>query len=130
MATVRTQTAYIYRLIDPRDGTTRYVGQTIDMEQRLKYHIYLSGAGNVAKTIWISDLRSLGIVPVMEEICRCSRDDADKIERMYIEDEFKNGNLFNLRPFGNWRARRKYEQEKLAGKYQHAGHKGAKAVNS
>jgi hypothetical protein len=62
---VRQFAGVIYELIDPRDGTCRYVGQTFDVEQRRKAHtsptpIYQQNSGLHS---WKHELTSLGLSP-------------------------------------------------------------------
>lgn len=76
----------IYVLIDPRDGSVRYVGRTssCDVSVRLRQHIKYPCAQ--AKGSWIRLLKSLGMEPraaVMDEV-RGDRWRAQRVERKWI----------------------------------------------
>lgn len=79
-------TPVIYGLVDPRDGLFRYVGQAVDVEVRFKQH--LSGTsldGNIAKALWLRELRQTGVRPECRILEEC--DDfleADEAERKWI----------------------------------------------
>jgi len=65
----KTMLWYIYALIDPRNGTTRYVGRTINPNQRLKGHVYEGKNDRVLnpeKAAWIRELFTLGLQPEMQ----------------------------------------------------------------
>ena len=58
--------AYIYGLIDPRDNQIRYVGWTIDLENRYKKHLSPSCLKSKNhKNHWIKHLLSIDIKPEM-----------------------------------------------------------------
>lgn len=57
-------TVYIYALCDPRTGEIRYVGKTINIQERLKGHC--GGKVGTYKANWIAGLRLLGLKPVVE----------------------------------------------------------------
>jgi len=57
----------IYALIDPRDYTVHYVGQTTDVYKRFSDHINGNG-GNFIKTGWIAELRALNKMVIMETL--------------------------------------------------------------
>lgn len=53
----------IYALIDPVDESVRYIGMSAQPEIRLAYHL----AGSFGRKLhWIQDLRSQGLLPVLE----------------------------------------------------------------
>jgi hypothetical protein len=59
--------AYIYKLIDPRDNEIRYIGWTIDMENRYKNHLYPSFLKEKSyKNNWIKSLLAINLKPIME----------------------------------------------------------------
>lgn len=66
-------TTYIYGLVDPRDRTIRYIGQTEDMDRRLQQH--LADRSKTSKTAWIAELRGLDLQPIMIQLDRvdCGR---------------------------------------------------------
>jgi DNA-binding transcriptional regulator YiaG len=55
----------IYRLIDPRDNTTRYIGLTIDPDARLKGHVS-DKKRNGKRSAWVKELGMLNLQPKME----------------------------------------------------------------
>lgn len=57
----------IYALIDPRDNTVRYVGITDDVYKRFLSHIQCTG-GNLAKNLWIAELRAANKMVIMETL--------------------------------------------------------------
>lgn len=54
---------FIYILIDPRNNQVRYVGQTINIEKRLKSHLRTNKTFNVRKEEWILSLINDGLKP-------------------------------------------------------------------
>jgi len=88
-------TVHIYRLVDPRDGSTKYIGQTVNMAQRLQGHLNQSCFNNIKKGAWIAELRAAGLSPLMEEICQCSDKDANAVERIHIEAARQAGEILN-----------------------------------
>lgn len=57
---------HVYALIDPRDGSIRYVGLTSDPRQRLWCH--LSERTNAGKWAWMCELKERGLRPRMETL--------------------------------------------------------------
>jgi DNA-binding XRE family transcriptional regulator len=55
---------FIYALLDPRDGTVRYVGCAIDVEKRFQEH--LRDRGNTPKCRWLAELKQDGLYPKLE----------------------------------------------------------------
>lgn len=63
-------TSGIYALIDPRDGTPRYVGSTRHAEHRLYAHISCCERLDTPRGRWLAELKAAGIWPelwVLEE---------------------------------------------------------------
>lgn len=56
----------IYALIDPRDNAIRYIGITVNPDERLKQHIW--GDMNIRKREWISELNQSDLAPIMQTI--------------------------------------------------------------
>jgi hypothetical protein len=54
--------AHIYALVDPRDGTIHYIGQTSEPEERFRAHYSSLYASPIAR--WMNELRSLGLRPI------------------------------------------------------------------
>jgi len=83
---------FIYLLIDPRTSEPRYVGKTIDPEQRLKDHCKEKGTNH--KNHWIASLLRNGLRPILEivETIRNSDDtDWQAREVYWMEYFFKVG---------------------------------------
>jgi predicted GIY-YIG superfamily endonuclease len=57
----------IYALVDPRDYTVHYVGQTTDVYQRFNQHINGEGS-SFTKNAWIFELRALNCMVIMETL--------------------------------------------------------------
>jgi DNA-binding XRE family transcriptional regulator len=57
------KTRQIYALIDPRDGTVRYVGVSKEVQTRLAQHIRET---QNAKREWLSELKESGLSPEVE----------------------------------------------------------------
>jgi hypothetical protein len=57
-------TGFIYGLVDPRDGTIRYVGKGYDPKARTKQHLKASHNPRVNK--WVSELREIGLRPKLK----------------------------------------------------------------
>lgn len=87
---------FIYGLVDPRDDTVRYVGKTIDLENRFLQH--LREHGSTRKCKWINKLLKLGLKPdliILEKIENNFENKWDKFESKWIGYYKKlNGELF------------------------------------
>lgn len=70
---------YIYRLIDPLTHETRYVGQTINPEKRLRQHLSQRDAC-ADKREWVESLKAQGRQPIME-VLDAVEQDASRAER-------------------------------------------------
>lgn len=79
-------TILLYVLVDPRDGTVRYVGKTnYTLKIRLRQH--LNNPRNSYLACWVNSLKEVGLVPEIEEIERIedSNDkDWQRVERYWI----------------------------------------------
>jgi hypothetical protein len=59
----------VYRLIDPRDRSVRYIGQTrSDLVHRLSAHMSEAKWSHSAKSAWIRELRLRELRPEVEPI--------------------------------------------------------------
>jgi group I intron endonuclease len=76
------QQTYIYELIDPRNGQTRYVGKANNPETRLLEH--LREEKNTHKCNWIKNLKKEGLQPELNILEQCG-DDWQFWERWYID---------------------------------------------
>ncbi len=59
---------FIYALVDPRTTAVHYVGRTGKPERRFRQHLYATRRNNFCtaeKEIWMRELRSLGLRPLM-----------------------------------------------------------------
>ena len=71
----------IYALIDPRNDTIRYIGQTKEPQVRLRSHITGDAVINPEKTRWLRELEKRGLQPCMEVIEGVNGSLGDVIER-------------------------------------------------
>lgn len=70
----------LYRLIDPRDGRTRYVGQSEWPAARLRQHLSPSAQIHVAG--WVDELRMAGLKPQMDILPDSGETEAEAIARL------------------------------------------------
>src|SRR3990167_111157 len=100
MERVETAAFSVYVLIDPRDGSIRYVGQTRNLRQREAAHALPEKAGSDAlRAAWVTKLRSLGLFPRLKVISEHASEDAARdAEQAAIRSYHRAGaNLFNRR---------------------------------
>jgi predicted GIY-YIG superfamily endonuclease len=57
----------IYALIDPRDGTTRYIGLTDDVYARFSHHLRCDGS-NPRKDAWVRELKAAHEIVIMKTL--------------------------------------------------------------
>jgi hypothetical protein len=84
----RTDEAYVYFLLDPRDGLIRYVGMTQWPGERFRYHCKDRGRGRrrTKKQKWIERLCQAGLTPRMDVRYSCTNvDRALVLEARLIE---------------------------------------------
>jgi hypothetical protein len=74
----------IYVLFDPRDGEVRYVGQTINAEEREKAHRFGHGESSQLAQ-WKVKLAAVGLRPLMHRLGRVRRNAAQRAERFTID---------------------------------------------
>jgi len=79
----------IYKLIDPRDDTVRYIGKSVNPRMRMYQHLALKGRSQ--KDRWIRELHDLGLKPQIECIETVHRDEAATRERQWIEYGLNQG---------------------------------------
>jgi NUMOD1 domain/GIY-YIG catalytic domain len=84
---MKTNIAYIYGLIDPRDGRIRYIGKTINPKTRLYTHLYECKDKKVInrRINWIRNLISNNLKPTMSILKICPMSDFEKYETEYIK---------------------------------------------
>jgi len=91
---MKTDIAYIYALIDPRDNQIRYIGKTISPKSRLKSHITECRTADHYRARWINILVALDIRPIMKILKICPLVDFVKYETYYIK-LYKDNKLTN-----------------------------------
>lgn len=106
---MKTEIAYIYILIDPRDNEVRYVGKTTQPLKRLKSHIYECKNEKIKhrRAKWIRKLIKENFIPVIKFVKICPLNDFEKYETEYIKlyqsdkltnsDETGSGNSFRIK---------------------------------
>lgn len=93
---------FIYALVDPRNNELRYIGKTTRPKKRLWEHIRKSRDVNSKKNIWIQELISLEMKPLIKILEQAS--DLDwKNREIYWIKTFKNSgsHLTNLTEGGD-----------------------------
>lgn len=76
-----------YKLIDPLDGKTKYIGRTVNVPNRLRNHIYEAKKNNRNKRErWIMYLLRRNKTPILKVIYSefCTIDRAIELEKMYV----------------------------------------------
>lgn len=90
-------TVYIYTLSDPDTGEVRYVGQTIDLHKRYRWHLYTKRKTGQYRHHWIQQLRGAGKKPVQSVIEITTSALADERERHWIaKHRVEGARLTNL----------------------------------
>jgi putative transcriptional regulator len=85
----------IYALIDPRDESVCYIGQTGNMSSRYASFVAVS---NPDLHVWVDDLKEDGLLPRIHTLEIVSVADADTRERYYIQKFANDGEpLLNRR---------------------------------
>lgn len=83
---MKTDIAYIYALIDPRDESIRYIGKTINPKSRMSCHISeCKKSDRNYRLNWVRNLLSNGLHPKMKILKICSLSDFIQWESFYIE---------------------------------------------
>lgn len=54
---------YLYALADPRTGEPRYIGKTINVDARLRHHLWQSEFRTDGKSKWLRELSGAGLSP-------------------------------------------------------------------
>lgn len=91
----------IYRLIDPRDNSTRYIGLSSNVLRRYAAHILGNNLSlkNDARRAWLEDLNRQGLMPILDilESGIEGRRQAEEREAYWIEFYHNLGaNLLNI----------------------------------
>ena len=105
---MKTDIAYIYALIDPRDEMVRYVGKTIYPYRRLKEHIRESKKYTNYKSKWILSLINIGMNPILKILKICPLSEFTFYESEYIKI-YKSDKLTNSDDSGSGIINRKRE---------------------
>ncbi len=86
----------IYALVDPDDGTIRYVGASVNPKQRLQNHRGL-GVGSEEKHVWLSDLKARGKKPKIRILDTCPTENRKEVENQWILKMLADGHkLYNV----------------------------------
>ena len=91
---MKTDIAYIYALLDPRDNEVRYIGKTINPKRRLVEHLNDSKREYNYRAMWIKSLLKENLKPLIKFLKICPLSDFVKYETEYIQ-LYKNGKLTN-----------------------------------
>lgn len=82
---------FIYGLVDPQTFQIRYIGQTENLENRLRVHLSVTET-NVRhkrklthKEAWVVSLLSANLLPLIVELDNCTEDDWEQVECWWIE---------------------------------------------
>ena len=82
---MKTDIAYIYGLVDPRDNSIRYIGKTVYPKNRLSGHINESNKFNHHRSKWIRSLLKLNLKPKLLVLKICPLSEFEKYETEYIK---------------------------------------------
>lgn len=96
---LETVRVHFYVLVDPTTGEVRYVGQTVDLSNRMRNHIWESKKKNVTyKHRWIVSLLRRNLKPTMQVLGSgvMGSNTANRIESQLIRRYGKKGRLTNL----------------------------------
>ncbi len=93
---MKTDIAYIYGLVDPRNNKIRYIGKTIHPKNRLSGHISECKNKKVIhhRAKWIRSILKLNLRPLIKFIKICPLDEFYKYESEYIK-LYESNNLTN-----------------------------------
>lgn len=83
---------FIYGLVDPRTDEVRYIGKTVNLEERLRVHLTQSRKQknyNPHKERWIRQLLKRGLEPRIEVIRECETSNWGEVEDQCLK-EFKS----------------------------------------
>ena len=86
------RSTYIYVLIDPVNGELRYIGKTLNLCKRYKYHLKYD-KGPTRRVAWIKLLKGKGLVPTLHVLEICNDYTWQERERYWIK--FYKRSLYN-----------------------------------
>jgi hypothetical protein len=118
---MKTDIAYIYVLLDPRDNQVRYVGKTTQPLKRLKSHISecKSEKTKHRRAKWIRRIIKENLIPIIKFVKICPLQDFEKYEIEYIK-LYQSDKLTNSDETGSGNSRRVKEvldrQSKTSGR--------------
>lgn len=93
---------YIYSLKNPITNEIRYIGKTGDLRRRLQNHISHSKTRNSRISNWLKSLIKENLLPIIEIIEECNKDNWEEREIYWIKYYKDSGyNLVNFRKGGN-----------------------------
>ena len=104
----KTDIAYIYTLIDPRDHSIRYVGKTIHPRNRLSGHITETRTSDHYKSRWIRSLLNRNLKPIFNIVKICPLSEFVIYETEYIK-LYQSDKLTNSDETGQGATNRKRE---------------------
>lgn len=81
----------IYALCAPDTNEIRYIGQSANVDTRLKAHITTAFAGTAKRDIWIRSLLTNGKLPTIRALSVTSPETADAAERDAIVQARQDG---------------------------------------
>ena len=105
---MKTDIAYIYALLDPRDNEVRYIGKTINPTKRLSEHLADSKREYNYRSMWIKSLVRENLKPLIKFLKICPLSDFVKYETEYIK-LYKNDKLTNSDETGQGTVGRRQE---------------------
>lgn len=82
---------FIYCLLDPRDGATRYVGKANDPDVRYKNHLNKAKDKETDKKKWVNELKQLGMKPILNVIASVPKNNWRFWEFIYVQAYKKIG---------------------------------------
>jgi group I intron endonuclease len=108
---------FIYELIDPRNGDTKYIGKTIHLAQRMREHF--SCKANPWKYRWMQKLRRLGLTPELNILETTDEENWSFWEQWWIS-LYKTWNikLINLSEGGDSPPTASFEQRQVLSAYR------------
>lgn len=107
---MKTDIAYIYALLDPRDNEVRYIGKTTNPKNRLSGHITecKKEQSTHYRAKWIKSLLKDNLKPLIKFLKICALTDFVKYETEYIQ-LYKNNKLTNSDETGQGNVGRRQE---------------------
>jgi hypothetical protein len=75
---------YIYALVDPKYERVRYVGKSVNLENRYEQHLCEFTGVNPRKERWIQNLKDKGLKPELVVIEECDQSNWEEREKYWI----------------------------------------------